>query len=249
MFIVQNKEEAKNLINSEIKDGNIYNITIEQVKKLKTHKQLKFYFGGIVKPMQQYLFSIGYGINENKPYSTDMTHDIIFDEMGLLEGVQLPSGKIVYEPKKRLSEMTVDEAHDFITTVIDWVDTKTKCILPSFVRYCWLNSVTEEEIYRAQKYKFPERDSSYLNHIRSQPCIYSGVIGMSEAHHVRGVVPRSMNEKPPDWCCIPVTHKVHLYKPCVQFMPVEKLVRRIPTFGFNMEMFLRLCYLRWREHR
>jgi len=255
-FTVFNKENAKKIffhILSILRDGKAYNILIEEVKRFKTHKQLKFFFGCIVKPLSDYYFSLGYGINEHTPYNSEMTKLIIYDEVGLCQDVDLPSGKTITEPIISLSKMTVEQASKFITAVIHWVDVKTDCILPVAIRYCWLLSVDDETIYRAQNSKFPNRDPSFLNHIRSQPCIYCGrapIEGMrNEAHHVKGVFKDCPDIIPPDYCAVPACHNCHTGNIGIQYMPPERLEVRIPTFGFKMKLFLLLNYLRFREHR
>lgn len=251
-----NKELAKNLIASslsKITDGKVYNISIEEVKKLKTHKQLRFFFGGVAKPLSEYYFSIGYGIDENTPYDSEMTKLIIYKEIGLCKKIEIPSGGYIEKPFITLSEMSVEQASKFISAVIHWVDTKTDCKLPPFVRYCWLLAVDENTIQRAKDYIFPNRDPSYLNFVRSQPCIYCGRIPIeglrNEVHHVKGVDKRCPDIIPPDWCGVPACHNCHTGSIGIQYMPPDKLQKRIPTFDFNMYMFLRLCYLRWREHK
>lgn len=255
-FTVFNKENAKKIffhILSLIKDGKTYNILIEEVKWFKTKKQLGFFFKCIAKPLSDYYFSIGHGLDENTPYDTETVKWIIYKKAGLIEKIELDDNEIIYKPLITLSEMTVEQASKFITAVIHWIDTKTDCILPIGARYCWLLSVDEETIYRALNSKFPNRDPSFLNHIRSQPCIYCGRVPQeglrNEAHHVKGVFKACPDIIPPDYSAVPACHNCHTGNIGIQYMPPEKLEKRIPTFGFKIKLFLLLNYLRVREHR
>jgi len=255
-FSVQNRELAKNILSSslsKITDGKTYNITIEEVKQLKTRKQLKFFFGGIVKTLSAYLFDLGYGIDENTPYDSEMVKLIIYRKVGLYEKIETIDNEIIERPILTLSQMTIEQASKFITAVITWIDTKTDCILPPALRYCWLLDVDQDTIYRAKTSKFPNRDPSFLNYIRSQPCIYCGRIPRdgvrNEAHHCKNVFRDCPDIIPPDFSAIPLCTNCHTGSVRVQDMQPDKLEKRIPTFSYKLKLFLLLNYLRWREHR
>ena len=256
MFTAQNKLIAENILKSclsKITDGKTYNIIIEEVKQYKTKKQLGFFFGGIAKALSAYYFELGYGIDENTSYDADTTKLIVYKNVLDCQSIETPYGDIIEKPIKTLSIMTMEEASAFISDTLFWVDEKTNCILPPALRYCWLLHIDENTIQRAKEYKFPNRDSSYANYIRSLPCIYCGkphYNGVrSEIHHVKNVDKSCPDIIPPDWCGIPLCTDCHTGSARVQDMQPDKLKKLIPTYGFDMYMFLRLCYLRWLEHK
>lgn len=256
MFTTHNRKIAENIIKSclsKITDGKTYNIIIEEVKKYKTKQQRGFFFGGIATALSDYWFSIGYGIDENTPYDIDTAKQIVYKKILPLQEIEDIDGDIIKKPLKTLSQMTVEEASKFISDTLFWIDEKTNCILPPSLRYCWLLHINENTLYRAKEYNLPNRNPSYLNYVRSQPCIYCGRVPQSavrsEVHHVKNVDRLCPDIIPPDWCGIPLCHDCHTGSVGVQYMQPDKLKKRIPTYGYDMKMFLRLCYLRWLEHK
>ena len=236
---------------TSFQDGKHYRFLFEELKQEKTLKQLGFVFGGLISSLNEWQNSIGETMGEGskeRKWTVDDTKIKLYHEVIGISYKQLPDGTIT-PYTKTLSQMNKEEASDFITKVLTYIDNDTDCILTPDLRYCWLMHVKDDEIQRATDSVFQDRDASYLNHVRSQPCIYCGNTGRSEVHHVKGITKTGLSTKPYDWTGIPLCTDCHTGTQRVQDMTPEVLQGRIPTYGYDMLMFVRLCYLKYYEHR
>ena len=241
-FTVTNDTFLDNIIKDYIKKLKFpFNISIESVKQMKTKKQLEYFWGGLAKVLSQYYFSLGESESENKPLNPQLIKLTLYDEVGIYEPVRLLTGRTTYRLIP-MSEMTKEQMCEFISRVLDWIDNLDPvCIIPPDLRLTWLLHVTDEDIARANKYKFPERNSVYLAYIRKQSCLYSGKYGC-EAAHISLPGYGGMSQKAPDWMAISLHSDIHrkAHQEGHSF-----IIEGLNLYGFDIETYCKLAYLRW----
>ena len=240
-FTITNKKYANNVLNTifkQIEEGKIYNISFEEVKQLKTKKQLGFIFGGIIKALILYFNRLGYD------FQPTQIKEWLYDEIGVSETIFLPNGKektII----KTLSEMSKLEASNFIFKLLNFIDTSEALedfILQPDLRYCWVNHIEEDTLKAVERYDFPLKNERYLNNIRKLTCIRCGAKG-GEAHHIkRG---SGLGRKNPDWFTIPVCPKCHnyLHSMAGEVRFLDEIRRTIGNL--DIELFCKISYFMW----
>ena len=239
--VISNKAELINLAKyciSEIKHGKLYNFSFEEVQKPKTLKQLSYLFGGLISALQDYYKETG------EIYEKEVIKELLYNEIGIDEILQLPNGKkIVY--RKSLSKMNKQEAKEFINRCIDWIDLNTECVLPIGLRYLWTIHITDEEIERLLQYDFPEKDDIYLMKLRKMHCLNCGRPA-TEVHHIReGLFAKGM--KNADFMAIPVCEKCH--RGIIHQLGEKTFIKGIQniTNGMSIDLFCKLLYQRVRN--
>ena len=241
-FTISNQQYAKNVLNTiykNIESGKIYRVSFDEVKQMKTQKQLGFIFGGIIKALRMYFDRLGY------EFTPEQIKEWLYEEIGVSETIFLPNGQ-QRQIKKTLSAMSKKDASDFIfqiLTFIDKSDALEDFILPPDLRYCWTNHIDASLIDEVQQFTFPEKSEYYLRHIRSLTCIRCGRRG-GQAHHIkRG---SGLGKKNPDWFTIPICEECHvpyLHSKVGEPAFLEEIKHTIG--GLDIELFCQLSYLMW----
>jgi len=101
-------------------DKKFVKVRLSKVGKPRTGKQLKTHFGLAVAKIRQAMIAQGTTVCGVVPNKT-MIHEILSECCG---GVG-PLGE-----KKRLSQMTSDEAHQFFENIRDFAATQLRCVVP-----------------------------------------------------------------------------------------------------------------------
>jgi len=241
-FTVTNDAFRDNIFDSYIEKVRYpYNISIEPIKQMKTKKQLEYFWGGLVKVLSQYYFSLGEAESEHKPLNPQVIKLTLYDEIGIYEPIRLLTGRETYRLIP-MSEMTKEQMTEFISRVLDWMDALDPvCIIPPDLRLTWLLHITDEDVARAEKYKFPERNSLYLAYLRKQSCLYSGKYGC-EAAHISLPGYGGMSQKSPDWLAIPLHYEVHKE---AHGKGHSEIINGLNLYNFDIVTYAKLAYLRW----
>lgn len=241
-FTITNRAFAKSVLNTignQVQDGKIYRVSFDEVKSLKTQKQLGFIFGGIIKALRMYFDRLGYD------FTPEQIKEWLYEEIGVRETIFLPNGKqktII----KTLSGMSKIDASNFIFQLLTFIDTSDALedfILPPDLRYCWTNHIDGAMIEEMQQMTFPEKSEAYLKHQRQLTCIRCGRKG-GQAHHIkRG---SGLGKKNPDWFSIPICEQCHvpyLHSKVGEPAFLEEIKNTIG--GIDIELFCRLSYFMW----
>lgn len=241
-FTISNLAYGKNVLNTIFKymqDNKIYRLQFDEVKSLKTQKQLGFIFGGVIKALLQYFSNIGYD------FTPEQIKEWLYEEIGTRETIYLPNGK-EKQIIKTLSGMSKIDASNFIFQLITFVDTSEALedfILPPDLRYCWTNHINSTMFEEIQKITFPEKSEAYLRHQRKLTCIHCGRKG-GQVHHIkRG---SGLGKKNPDWFTIPVCEKCHvpyLHSTVGEVQFLKEISNTIG--GLDIELFCKLSFYMW----
>lgn len=175
-FTCSNFEYVKNAcedIKNNYQKGDVVCISYEILKQQKTIKQLGFIFGGIVKALRLYFIELGYD------YPVWKLKDWLYCKCKVFKYEKMPNGSN-FVTGKTLSEMTKQEASNFIQDLIFFIDNSP--ILENFIllpelRYCWTHNVTAEQIEQVKQEKINNFDSYYLLHQSKLSCIKCGARG------------------------------------------------------------------------
>lgn len=241
-FTITNLAYAKNVFNTlykHMQENKNYRLEFEEVKSLKTQKQLGFIFGGVIKALRLYFDRLGY------QFTPEQIKEWLYEEIGITETLFLPNGK-QKQVKKTLSGMSKKEASDFIFQLITFVDTNEALedfILPPDLRYCWTHQLDERLIEEVQQYSFPERNEYYLKHQRKLTCIRCGRKG-GQVHHIkRG---SGLGNKNPDWFTIPICEECHVpYLHSKVGEPAFLNEIKYIIGGLDIELFCQISYYMW----
>ena len=241
-FTISNKAYAKNVLNTlykHMQNGKNYHLQFEEVKSLKTKKQLGFIFGGVIKALCLYFSRLGYD------FTPEQIKAWLYDEIGVTEILYMPNGaqkQII----KTLSCMSKKEASDFIYRLITFIDTSEALndfVLPPDLRYCWTHSIDIKLLEEVQQYQqYPLLSEYYLKHQRQLTCIRCGKKG-GEAHHIkRG---SGLGKKNPDWFTIPICRECHTYLHSTVGEPEFLNEIKDTIGGIDILTFCKMCYYMW----
>ena len=239
--IISNKRQfailANECINS-LHTGRQYNFLFEEVTRPKTLKQLGLIFGGLVASLQSFYYD-----SWGEKYDKNIIKEMLYNEVGINQTVMLPNGKeITY--RKSLSKMAKEEAREFISNCIVWIDENTECILPIGLRYLWTAYITDEEIEELLQQDFQEKDELYLRKLRKLHCLGCGRPA-NEAHHIRqGVYGKGI--KNADYMAIPLCTSCHRQLHNLGEQAFIKGIQNI-TNGMSIEVFCKCLYQRIRN--
>jgi len=217
-----------------------YDLIINEIEEPKTLNQLR-YFWSVMNILAAYFRGEGY-----RNCTSEDVCIMLYDEHGLFQKKQLPNGRLADYPVKTLSKMTKQEASDFISFSLFWIDEYTNCIIPPDLRNCWLLHVTEKDLEDSQK-EFPERDKTYLAYRGKQSCLRCGRHGRTQVAHIRLNHYAGMAEKPPDWFAISLCDECHIGIDHTKGH--TDLISELPLYGFETETFCRLDYSRFLKKR
>lgn len=166
------KNVLKTCLNS-YKQGTTINISYDIAYQPKTLKQLRFIFGGLIKAICRCFQSVGY---DYPPY---VIKEWLYQELGIYNLETLPNGEQFYS-KKTLSDMTKNEASEFIEKIIFFIDSSEifeGFILPPDLRYCWTHNIENSSINNIKNLNLPNFDTDFLIHQSRLTCIRCGVKG------------------------------------------------------------------------
>jgi hypothetical protein len=240
-FTIYNPKYAQNIlntINNKIQPNKVYKISFEEVKQLKTKKQLGFIFGGIIKALCLYFERLGYN------FSPSQIKEWIYSEIGISDSLFLPNGKKV-TIVKTLSGMTKNEASEFICKLIMFIDSSEALvdfILPPDLRYCWVNHISEKTINNIKEFNFSYKSELYLKHQRNLTCIRCGAKG-GQAHHIK--LGSGLGRKNPDWFSIPICPKCHYYLHSSVGEPNFLNEIKFITGNLDIKTFCKIAYYLW----
>lgn len=199
-FTCSNKDYLKNILGDilrQYKDGNIYRVSCEEIKTLKTLKQLGYIFGGLIKALTRFFCNLGY------EYTPEIIKDWLYNECGCIHNIILPNGK--QAPYiKTLSSMTKEEAANFINEIINFIDNSPifeDFILPPELRYSWTHNIDKDKLERIKSIDINNFDSEYIRHLSKQTCIRCGARG--------GLVYRLKELHPKDYLTLPLCAKCY----------------------------------------
>lgn len=214
-----------------------YRIIYEPIKQMKTKDQLGFIFGGLFNVLRVYFYE-----TQGETWTVDDIKTMLYHEVGIFQTKQYPNG-MEYTNPITLSVMDKDQASEFISKVINWIESLDPvCILPPDLRNCWLLHVSEDDNEEIKHFNFPERDEYYLRYQRTLSCLYSGKYGYIDAHHVREEHYAGLSQKPPDWFTIPLLHEYHMLGHTQGF---KDIINGLHLYGFDIETYCKLAYMRW----
>ena len=164
-----------------------------------------------------------------------------------LENTKNDKWKVKFPKKPHIDEILKDRslASKFIDCVFCLLDTDPLYAgikLHPSVFYNWVFHLDPEEVKWAKQNFMPERDSEYLDYIRTLPCICCGIQHRSEAHHIRDTRTAGVAIKSPDWYTVPLCHNCHLgvahgtgWKKSMDWIPLDLID------------FCKICYIRWKN--
>lgn len=246
-FIITNKSQLKNVLTlfySKYKENERYNLSFDVIKKEVSKRQRGFIFGGLCKVLRAFFYE-----TQGELYEISDIKEMLYRKAGVYEEKILPDGSSFYK-YKGLSQMNMREASEFIDKVLLWIDNETECILPPYLRYCWLLHTTQQDIDTAMNFPIPLKSPDYLKYQRKEACcLHCGRVGHNEAHHIRGIKLDGLASKPSDIYTISLCHNCHTGDERLQDMRPAQLQKVINTYGFSLDLFCRLTYLRWLDHK
>lgn len=241
-FTITNRAYAKSVFNTlykQIEDNKKYRLKFEEVKSLKTQKQLGFIFGGVIKALNIYFGRLGC------EFTPEQIKEWLYEEIGTSEILFLPNGT-QKQIKKTLSGMTKKEASDFIFKLISFIDTSEALedfILPPDLRYCWTHQIDEQMLEEVHQFNFPEKSENYLKRQRQLTCIRCGRKG-GEVHHIKRS--SGLGKKNPDWFTIPICSQCHVpYLHSTVGEPAFLNEIKNIIGGLDIELFCKLSYYLW----
>ncbi len=174
-------------------------------------------------------------------YDSEEIKNMLYAKTGIFENYKNIGGFIFRNPIT-LSKMKKEEASEFINKIINYIDNDTDCILTPELRNCWLLHVKDSDIEFAIQFNFPEKTPEYIRHQHSLTCINCGIFNINgnDSHHIRHNT--GLANKPPDWFSIPLCRNCHNK---LQALSGHELAKILPIYGFNIEIYCKLAYLRW----
>jgi len=214
--------------------------------KERTKAQTGFIFSALIGSINTYFQECG--INATPESIRYDLYEVVCPEVPQL---MIESGFLAgRKPRpKHLSEMNREECSLFIDGIIKYLEDNkifAGLALSPDIRHNWCRHVRDEDIQFAQQQTYPDRDESYLRHIRQQPCIVCGCRGGIEAHHSKIKGFGGLGGKTPDWTAVPLCHNCHHGlahgEGAVSF---TNSLRWIPM---DLKDFCLLMYNRWRNH-
>lgn len=237
-------------------------MVVYSVQEIKTKDQLGLLFGGLFPFITKCLKDRG---EINQEITSDKIRFILYQMLGQVEEIEwqqkTDTFKIPYF--HTLRDMSKRESSKFINAVFNWIDEYIpEYPLPPDLNYLWIKAVPDEWISEALQRELPLRDEYYLNYLRHGcRCIHCGsmpirednhsnIIIQCEPHHIKGTSYKSgVGIKTPDWLSIPLCNNCHTGKYRLQDKAPEELKIILPLYGLDIEVFCRLVYLKWIDHR
>lgn len=210
--IVRNLEQLRNHFadaSKMIQDGQFVNLIYEPASKPKTKAQMGFVFAAILAQTVDYLRDCGYTV-DNK----DVRYFFYRKVSELVPELVVDNPMLIGEPRVRhIDEYDRTLMSKFIDGCFRVIDTNPMfedLVLTPDTYYNWVFHIEPEELRLFTSASLPERDQSYLAHVRTRPCLICGVQHKSEAHHLKHPQLCGLTQKAPDWAAIPLCHDCHM---------------------------------------
>ena len=219
------------------------NISYEKASKEGTAKQKGFIFAAQIKGITEYLQDCGFNVDD-----VDVRYKLYKDVSKVLPDIVVDKQIFGGQPRiKHIDEILKDRtlASKFIDCVFYLLDTDPLYAgiqLHPSVYYNWVFHLDPEEVKWAKQNFMPERDSNYLDYVRTLPCICCGIQHRSEAHHLKDNRLGGISQKSPDWTALPLCHNCHLG--IAHGSGWHEAMKWIP---YELDDFTRLCYQRWKN--
>ena len=235
-------DNHKQEIEKLIADRKPVNLSYEKAHKPKTMAQVGFLFAALIAQCKDYFDDCGFVVDER-----DIRYYFYYKVSKILP--EIVSDCALFGRITRIKHIdeydraTMSKFIDGVFQVIDSDPIFAGITLTPDVFYNFAYHLTPEEIQQAQTTTLPERDPTYLDYIRTRPCIICGIQHRSEAHHLRDTRLTGVALKAPDWTCMPLCHKCHLtvahgtgFHDAIKWIPIDIID------------FLRICYIRWKNN-
>ena len=242
---VYNKQQLETVIEDLRKDFDRFgkiNILYDKGFKEKTKAQIGFTFAALINQITAYFQDCGFNVEED-----DVRYKLYEDVSQVVPEMVVDKQLFGGKPRiKHIPEMDRETLSKFINGVFEVLDTVpiyAGVALSPDVFYNWAFHLDPEDIRNAQQAELPERDPEYLEYIRTRPCLCCGKQHRSDAHHLKDNRLGGISQKSPDWSAMPLCHNCHLniahgegFKEAVKWLPLP------------LDVFTRLCYLRWKNN-
>lgn len=239
MFIIQNREMLGNAFKTLwklIKSGKAITLYYQENKKPKTRNQCSFLFGGLIPVLQAYFLEL-HGFH----YDSIALNRWLYKHCSPRHVLKTPDNRY-FRAYKTLSEMSLNEATEYISNIINFIETEyPDCVLTPSLRMTWLLHITDEEIRHAKELKLPDECQTFLSSQKTLTCVHCGIYGC-EAHHLRINRKGGTATKPPDWLSIPLCGKCH---DLAHKIGQKEILKHIYLYKFEPELFCKLNFIRW----
>ena len=224
--------------NNMLEEHGAINVTYEKVKRVKTKKQLKFFFGGLVKAMQKF-----YSERDGKKKNAVLLREGLYRTCSVVEwGIDVVTDE-PFSYYVRISDMSKKQMSDFISNVIDLIDNELEgCILTPDLRYLWANHITKDDIMKVEYEctRWKRLDPVFLVHTRKQACISCGQFGC-DPHHLTLTDKQGTALKAPDYLAMPVCRECHTKLHAISEPAFYRTLNKVMA-GLEVETFLMLNY-------
>ena len=240
-------ENAFDEIRRMIGEGKAVNIEYDYAKKPATAAQNNFVWGALVSQIRDYIINdMGFNVDDEQVML--LLYDKVAD---ILPEMVVDGGflKLRRDYVKTLSKMDRELKSKFIDCVFTVIDTDPMfggLKLTPDVRYNWVFHITDVDKEQVSRCVLPERDASYLDYVREQPCIICGLQRRSHAHHTKIGRLIGVGLKPEDFRAIPLCPEHHLngaHKFGNEWL--ENNMKFI-TSRMSLDEFNKFCYCRWK---
>lgn len=235
-------ELHKQTIEKLLADGRQVDLSYERSAKPVTRRQIGFFFAALVNQIWLYFINNGWSLTEKQ-----VRYGLYKQVAQVVPNMTYDLSMFGQEPQvKHISDMeTAEEMSEFINGVFTVLDTNPMydgIRLTPDVYNNWCFHIKEDDYKAFVGFYFPERDESYLAHIRTLPCIICGKQHRSEAHHIRDTRTSGMAIKSPDVYALPLCHDCHMniahgtgFEEAMKWCPIDLL------------SFCKFSYVRWKN--
>lgn len=207
-IVIHNKRELDTLKRSLDQARLPMAFTVDEFEKMKTLKQVEFFFAGIAGSAVTHFKKLG------TVYKANEVKEIFYKSLVTLGIENLTTRLIQFngEPfvaSKRISTMTTKEMSEFIEHCLWLVDNSVVfegMYLHPSIRYSWTRYADESMFI---KHELPRNDKEYLEYVRKLPCIWCGRANHSQAHHLKEAGQNGEGYKSDDWFALPLCDTCH----------------------------------------
>lgn len=242
LYNLEQLERVVDEIKKDIQDGKFVNIDYGNASKPKTKAQTGFFFSALSSQIRDYLTECGFVVDDK-----DVRYYLYKKVSEIVPEIISDCGIFGKEPRiKHLDEYdraTMSKFIDGVFLVLSQENLFAGIKLTPDVYFNWVNHITDEELQALKTADVPERDNSYLDYRRSQPCIICGIQHRSEAHHLKDMRLCGLTQKAPDWATVSLCTQCH--RNIAHGTGFMESLKWIP---FDLVDFCKMCYLRWQAN-
>lgn len=242
-IVLRNQEQFDNC-RSEIEyllsQGKQIDLSYELAHKPKTMAQMGFLFAALINECQKFLEEYGFVVDAEdvRYYFYKKVADIVPE---IKSDCMLFGANVRIKHLSEYDRATMSKFIDGCFTVIEQDPLFEGIILSPDTFYNWVHHLSQDEIKVAQGQKLPERDTDYLEYIRTRPCIICGRQHAGHAHHLKDMRLCGLTQKAPDWATMPLCPHCHL-----TIAHGTGFQERMSWIPIDIVDFLRICYMRWK---